>query len=139
MTVVDRREDWAGPVPVPRGVDEAFWAATLEGDLLLQRCDCGHVQCYPRVVCTVCGAEEPPYEPSDGTGTIYTYTVCHIPGEPGFADRTPFVVAAVDLAEGPRLLSYMDCAPEDVTVGMAVAATFWRVSDAAAIPVFEPV
>ncbi|WP_254522146.1 Zn-ribbon domain-containing OB-fold protein [Natrinema caseinilyticum] len=136
--VEDRREEWDGPVPVPTGATEPFWEATLEGALRYQECDCGNRQLYPRAVCTACGAEDPPFEESEGVGTIYTYTTCHVPGEPGFGDRTPYVVGAVELAEGPRLLALIDAEPTELAVGSPVAVTFWRVSDEAAIPVFVP-
>ncbi len=137
--VEDRREFWEGPVPVPTGANTEFWAATLEGELVYQHCEeCGAAQLYPRAVCTGCGAVDPPFEASSGVGTVYSYTVCHVPGEPGFGDRTPYVVAAIDLEEGPRLLALVDCAPERVEIGTALEVTFWQVSDEAALPVFVP-
>ncbi|WP_226040138.1 OB-fold domain-containing protein [Natrinema sp. DC36] len=136
--VEDRRESWDGPVPVPTGATVPFWEGTLEGDLRYQECDCGNRQLYPRAVCTDCGAEDPPFEESEGVGTIYTYTVCHVPGEPGFADRTPYIVGAIELAEGPRLLALLDADPDVLEIGASVAVTFWRLSDEAAMPVFVP-
>lgn len=137
--VEDRRDSWEGPIPVPTGANTEFWAATLEGELVYQQCEeCGTAQLYPRAVCTGCGVVGPPFETSSGVGTVYSYTVCHVPGEPGFGDRTPYVVAAVDLEEGPRLLALVDCEPADVEIGSAVAVTFWQVSDEAALPVFVP-
>ncbi|WP_440764531.1 Zn-ribbon domain-containing OB-fold protein [Natronorubrum sp. DTA7] len=137
--VEDRRDSWEGPVPIPTGANAEFWAATLEGELVYQQCEaCGTAQLYPRAVCTGCGAVDPPFETSSGVGEVYTYTVCHVPGEPGFGDRTPYVVAAVDLEAGPRLLALVDCDPESVEIGMALEVTFWQVSDEAALPVFVP-
>ncbi|WP_222920243.1 OB-fold domain-containing protein [Natrinema sp. SYSU A 869] len=136
--VKDRREKWEGPVPVPTGATVPFWAGTLEGDLRYQECECGNRQLYPRAICTSCGDEDPPFEVSEGVGTIYTYTVCHVPGEPGFGDRTPYVVGAIDLVEGPRLLALIDAEPEGLEIGASVAVTFWQISDVAAIPVFVP-
>lgn len=138
MTVEDHREEWDGPVPVPRGVTETFWDATLDGELLYQRCECGTTQLYPRAVCTGCGAVDPPLEQSEGTGTVYSYTVCHVAGEPGFEELTPYVVGAIELSEGAGLLALVGCVPSVVEVGMAVEATFWRVSDDAALAVFVP-
>lgn len=138
MSVEDRREDWDGVVPVPTGVTEEYWAGTLEGELRIQRCDCGHAQFYPRAICTACGELDPGFEASDGVGTVYAYTVCHVPGGAAFVDRTPYPVAAVELAEGPRLLSFVDADPDAVEIGTPVEATFWQVSDEAAIAVFRP-
>lgn len=137
--VEDRRDEWEGPVPAPSSsVTAEFWEATLEGTLLLQACDCGHVQYYPRAVCTACGEPEPPFAESDGEGTVYAYTVCHVPGDVGFAGRTPYPVATVELAEGPRMLVFADADPDAVDVGTPVTIDFWRVSDAAAVPVARP-
>jgi uncharacterized OB-fold protein len=55
-----------------------------------------------------------------------------------FRHLIPFVVALVDLEEGPRLMTnIVGCAPEDVTVGAPVTVRFEPVSDAAALPLFE--
>uniref|UniRef100_A0A7D5KU41 OB-fold domain-containing protein n=2 Tax=Natrinema halophilum TaxID=1699371 RepID=A0A7D5KU41_9EURY len=99
---------------------------------------CGNRHQYPRAVCTACGAEDPPFTERDGTGTIYTYTTCHVPGEPGFGDRMPYVVGAVELAEGPRLLAIIDADSADVEVGSPVEVSFWRMSDEPAMPAFVP-
>lgn len=137
--VEDHREDWEGPVPVPSSsVTETFWTATLDGDLLIQECACGHRQFYPRAVCTACGERDPSFVPSAGEGTVYAYTVCHVPGDVGFAERTPYPVATVALDEGPRILAFVDADPDAVAVETPVEVVFWQVSDAAAIPVFRP-
>ncbi len=140
MSVEDHREDWDGPVPIPQGsVSEAFWEATLDGDLLLQECPgCGHRQYYPRVLCTECGATEPDFVESECHGTVYAYTVCHIPGDFGFAERTPYGVATVELAEGPRMLVFVDADPDEVDVDTPVEIDFWQVSEEAAVPVARP-
>lgn len=139
MTVEDRREEWDGPVPVPRGVAEPYWEAATEGRLLIQRCDeCGHAQFYPRIVCTECGADEPEFAESEGVGTVYAHTVCHKPGDFGFADRVPYPVATAELEEGPRLLAFVDAEPDAVEVGTPVEVVFWQVADDAAVPVLRP-
>lgn len=138
MTVEDRRETWDGVVPVPSGVTERFWAATTAGRLLIQRCPaCESHQFYPRVVCRHCGARDPEWVEASGEGAVFSYTVCHVPGAAGFGDLTPYAVAVVELAEGPRMTAYVADDPEAVDVGAPVSVTFWRVSEDAALPVFE--
>jgi uncharacterized OB-fold protein len=52
----------------------------------------------------------------------------------------PYVVALVELAEGPRLMgNIVGCAPDDVTVGMPVRVTWEELSDGRNLPLFEPV
>jgi uncharacterized OB-fold protein len=54
---------------------------------------------------------------------VLTYTVVHQPPSPAFA--APYVLAVVELAEGPRMMAnVIDCSPEDVGVGASVEVTF---------------
>jgi len=49
------------------------------------------------------------------------------------------VVAMIELAEGPRMMGNVTgCAPEAVTVGMAVRAYAVKVEDNLAVPFWEP-
>lgn len=42
---------------------------------------------------------------SSGVGTLYSYTVVHMPGHPAWLSQAPYVLAIVELEEGPRLLT----------------------------------
>jgi uncharacterized OB-fold protein len=51
----------------------------------------------------------------------------------------PYAVALVDLEEGVRVLSnVVDCAPDDVSVGLAVAVTWEPLDDGRNLPLFRP-
>jgi uncharacterized OB-fold protein len=51
----------------------------------------------------------------------------------------PYVLAVIELAEGPRILSnVVDVPVEDVHIGMNVELLFQTVSDDAKIPLFRP-
>jgi len=53
--------------------------------------------------------------------------------------KTPYVVALIELTEGPRLISnIVGCAPEDVEIGMAVRVQFEREGDFT-LPRFVPI
>jgi uncharacterized OB-fold protein len=65
--------------------------------------------------------------------------VVHRAPSPAFAAELPYVVAIVEVEEGPRLMSsVVNCAPETVRIGMKVRAAFRRVADDTQLPVFEP-
>lgn len=82
----------------------AWWAATRERRLLVQRClGCGHHQLYPRVICTACHRAELELVPATGRARVYSHTTVYRAPGPDFA--APYVVAIVELAEGPRLLT----------------------------------
>ena len=55
------------------------------------------------------------------------------------AERTPYVVALVDLDEGARMMSnIVGCPPDEVAVGLGVRVTWELLSDGRHLPQFEP-
>lgn len=65
------------------------------------------------------GADWTAYQLS-GRGTVLTYAVIHQPPA-GHAGEVPYVVAVVQLAEGPRVTAQLtDCDAAEVTMGMDV-------------------
>lgn len=103
--------------------DSAFWAGTARGVLLLPHCgDCGF-SWYPRPFCPACGGVVERV-PATGAGTVYSYTIVR-KARGAFRELTPYVVAYVELAEGPRILSnIIDCDPERIRVGLPVRLVF---------------
>jgi len=70
---------------------------------------------------------------------VYSYTVARRPTHPAFADRVPYVIAIVELEEGPRMTTnVVGCEPDDVHIGMPVRATFEDVDEEIALVCFEP-
>jgi len=115
-----------GPVPRPAGVSTPatapYWAAAAEGRLQIQECrQCGHVQHYPRTLCSTCWSEDLQLVDAAGTGTVFTYTVVRQPGHPAWRGQVPYVLALIELDEGPRVMSNVVGVPvEEVTVGARV-------------------
>lgn len=126
------------PAPIPDAESAPYWAATVEGRLMIQRCvACGHYQLYGRSHCLVCRAPVEWTEAS-GLGSVYSYTIIRQNPSRSFRHLLPFVVGLVDLAEGPRLMTnIVDCRPDEVRIGAAVQVRFEPVSDQAALPLFE--
>jgi uncharacterized OB-fold protein len=115
------------PVPaVPEAPELApYWAAAAAGRLILPRCrQCAFVIWYPRTFCPACGGADVEWIDSPGLGTVYSCTVTrHGPGR--YKDVGPYVLAYVELDEGPRVLTnIVDCVPEQVAIGQRVAAVF---------------
>jgi uncharacterized OB-fold protein len=55
-----------------------------------------------------------------GRGSVHSFTVVHR-APPEFAAEAPYVVALIDLEEGPRMMSrLLDVEPAAVAVGMPV-------------------
>ena len=135
----EKREPKPRPVPVPDPESAPYWEAVNEGRLVVQRCTrCGNHQLYPRPHCIRCRGPVEWVEAS-GRGTVYSYTVIRQNFSRAFRHLIPYVVALVDLEEGPRLMTNLvGCEPEDVVIGMPVRVTFERVTDEASLPLFAP-
>jgi uncharacterized protein len=131
-------DEYIKPLPETDGVSAPYWRAAAEGRLLLQRCAaCGHHQFYPRAHCVRCGGGDPVWEEASGRGVVHTFTVIHRNGTPGFAEELPYVVAIVELEEGPRMTAnVIGVEPDEVFVDMPVQATFVKVSDEIGFPQF---
>ncbi len=65
------------------------------------------------------------YFVASGPGTIYTFAVIHQDQMPGFREAGPFVLAHLELEEGPRLMSnVVGCEPDGVEIGMPARLEF---------------
>ena len=117
-----------------------YWAAAREGRLVVQECrPCGRVWHPPLPRCPHCHAPGPGWRQVSGDGTVYTYTVVRHPTHYAFAGRVPYVLALVELAEGPRLVSALTgIEPEAVRVGLPVRAVFREVAEGVTLPYFAP-
>lgn len=107
------------PEPIVTPMNREFWAGLEAGRFLIQRCEsCGAYNYPPRPACPTCNSSLA-YEEADGTGTIYTYGVVHRPNVPDvFESDVPFLLAVVELDEGPRVVTKLaDADPDDVTIG----------------------
>ena len=109
---------------------------------MLPRCqDCQTLIWYPRPFCPDCGSLSVGWEQASGRGTIYSYTV-NRRGAGDLAEyRTvdPYVLAYVDLEEGPRVMTnIVDCDPDSVAIGQAVEVVFHDTGQGTALPRFRP-
>ena len=93
---------------------------------MLQRCTtCGLVQHKPRAMCVTCLTDTIEHFVASGRGTIHTFTVTHQNNVPPFSAQLPYVLAYVELEEGPRVLTnIVGAEPGDLRIGQAVAADY---------------
>ena len=129
------------PTPAPERTPEteAFWDATTEGRLVLARCDdCGTVIWYPKALCSACGSFAVSWVEASGHGVVYSFSVVHRSAG-AYRDAVPYVVAYVELAEGPRVLTnIIGCEPDQVHIGQAVRVVFTDIGEQSALYRFEP-
>jgi uncharacterized OB-fold protein len=74
-----------------------------------------------------------------GRGKVFSFVVFHRVYHPAWEGDVPYVVALIELAEGPRLLSNVVGVPVDqVRCDMAVKVVFDDVAKDVALPKFTP-
>ncbi len=123
------------PRPVLDDDNALFWLGCREHRLVVQRCgSCGTWRFPPRPRCASCQSADMSWEEVSGRGEVVSFTMCHPPVLPAYADRVPYNVIVVQLAEGPHVVSNLvDGDPE---VGMPVAVTFVDVDGELTLPQF---
>jgi uncharacterized OB-fold protein len=128
------------PAPPVNPETEAFWSATTRGTLLLKGCRACHViHWYPRSMCPACGSFDTEWIEASGRGTVYSFTIVRRGAPLAYAEATPYVVAHVELEEGPRIMSnIVDCQPERISVGDHVEVLFHPTGKSSALPRFRP-
>ena len=94
------------PTPFATDISRPYWNAARQGVLRLQRCrDCGTAIHYPRRWCPKCWSTELDHFDARGTGVVISYTIVHQSPFEAFDPHTPYVLAIVQLDEGPTMLT----------------------------------
>lgn len=117
-----------------------YWCAVPHPRFQIPRCDNCHSYMWPpRRRCHACGADTIAWVSASGRGKIHTFTVVRQHPDPRFGSKVPYVVAMIELDEGPRVMSnVVDCSVDDVRINMPVTAKLVDTGDGIALPVFIP-
>ncbi|MGV8871282.1 MAG: OB-fold domain-containing protein [Rhodococcus sp. (in: high G+C Gram-positive bacteria)] len=119
--------------PVVTADTAFFWEGTARSELRVQRLADGSLRHPP-----VPRVDTDPSAPVDytvmtGTGVVHSFVVHHHPAVPG--RRTPFVVALVQLDEGPRMLGELrGIEGSEVRIGARVTVDYERVDETLTVP-----
>jgi uncharacterized OB-fold protein len=127
------------PAPAPSPFSLPFWEGTKRKELLLQYDPIAErYQFFPRPISIYTGKRNLEWRAASGLGSVFAFTIVRRAPHPGFAGRTPYVVASITLDEGVRILAQLrNVAPEDVRAGMRVHVE-WEPRGAYNVAVFEP-
>ena len=130
---------YAKPLPLLRGHAEAFYGWCKKHELRFQRCSgCSAWRHVPREMCAECGSWNWEWTPSSGRGQVFTWTVIARALHPAFKDDVPCAPTVIELEEGVRLLSeVVDCAPDELEIGMPVEVLFEDVTSEITLPKFR--
>ena len=59
----------------------------------------------PRSLCPNCWSDDLEWIESAGRGKVYSFSIVRRASVPEFSDRVPYVIALVELNEGPRIMA----------------------------------
>jgi hypothetical protein len=130
------------PKPKPRPAPESlpYWQAAKDHRLALPKCeDCGQFWFPPSATCPHCLSTNFSFQNVSGRGKVFSFVTFHRVYRPAFAQDVPYVVALVELEEGPRLLTnILGISHEDVRCEMPVEVVFDDYDEDVSVPKFRP-
>ena len=129
------------PLPTPTPETQQFWDGAREGRLMIMHCNgCSKDYFYPRPYCPFCFSADTAWKQASGKATLHTYLINHR-AAPGFEKDAPYVIAVVQLEEGPRMMTNLvDVEPEpsQLPVDMPLEVVFDKANDTISLPKFRP-
>ncbi len=128
------------PLPNVNGDSKEFWAGCKAHELRFQKCQaCGHVRWPPSIICPRCYSNDTKWMVAEGKGRVYSFAVYHMAYHPGFENDLPYVVADVELEEGPRLFTnIVGCSSAEVKCDMLVEVAWEDITAEFSLPKFRP-
>ena len=100
---------------------------------------CGDLRWTPTEFCLQCQAPKYEWRELSGRGMLLTYTVVHRGAPEPLKRLMPYVVAVIELKEGPKILTNLvQFQPEDLRVGLPVQIVYDVVNEEVTVPKFRP-
>jgi uncharacterized OB-fold protein len=132
--------DYKKPLPCVNDDTREFWKGCKAHELRFQRCkECGHIRWPASTICPSCHSKNTNWVVASGKGKVFTFAVYHVAFHPGFRDDLPYVVADVELDEGPRLVTnIIGCPVDKVECGLPVIVAWEDINEEFTLPKFRP-
>ena len=127
-------------VPEETPLTAPYWAAARRGVVLLQRCaDCGLVWHPPAPTCPGGPAHRVEWVPASGRAVLRSYTAVHHAVHAAVTGRVPYLVALVELEEGPLFVCSLDgVAEEQLVNGLPLTLSTGPTPGGLELPVARP-
>ena len=128
------------PLPDINDVNLPYWESAKAHALALPVClRCGHTY-YPMTsYCPRCLAAESEWRQVAGTGTLVTWNVMHQVYDKSFEDVAPYIVAVVQLTEGPQLVTNLvNTTADALHIGLPLTLGYLKISEEVTLPVYSP-
>ncbi|RMF92537.1 MAG: Zn-ribbon domain-containing OB-fold protein [Nitrospinota bacterium] len=131
------------PLPKPITPEvKPFWDGLKEHKLMLPKCDdCGKPFFYPRILCPFCHSRRISWIQASGKGKLHAFEIAYQSFNPEFKIPPPYILAMIELEEGPRLMSNLiniEPDPAVIRCDMPVEVVFEKLTDEITLPLFQP-
>ncbi|HEY0229598.1 MAG TPA: OB-fold domain-containing protein [Mycobacterium sp.] len=111
--------------PIDDPLAGPFFEAASEGRLVVQRCTtCAALRWPPLAGCPECRGRDAGWVDVAPTGTVWSYVVYHRAFQPELAGQIPYIVAMIELDDGPYMIGRLIHAEKSPAVGDRAVAEF---------------
>lgn len=128
------------PLPLADKDTAPYWDAASRNELVSQWCEnCGKIHFPPKPGCPYCLRTELAWKRLSGQGQVYSFCIARTNLVNGF--EAPYVVAEVIPEEAPEcklIANIVECAIDDVYIGMRVEVVFEQRTTDVTLPQFKP-
>jgi uncharacterized protein len=141
MTASPPAQAYRGALPRPTPETKPFWDGAKQHKLMLPWCNaCARAHFFPRNCCPHCFSFDLEWRQASGRGKLHTFVINHKAAR-GFEDKVPYVIAVVELAEGPRMMSNIVMqevpTPDNLRVDMDLEVCFDDITADITLPKFR--
>lgn len=120
-------------------IHDEYWRASENHELRLQECgSCGVIRFPPTNYCGQCLSDDFQWMRAQGGGKVWSWVRFHRSYYKDMADRVPYIVALIQLDEGPMMASTVTNEDGgDLVCGARVELEFGSARDGKAAPMFR--
>ncbi|HEY3653790.1 MAG TPA: OB-fold domain-containing protein [Steroidobacteraceae bacterium] len=132
--------EYAKPFPPLTDLNRPYVEAGGGNTLMLQQCNnCANIWFPSAQHCPKCLAQDFAWKAMSGRAKLWSWVVMHQIYFKSFKDEVPYVVAFVELEEGPHLMStVVDIDREQLRCDMTLEVGFVPAKEGTWLPVFRP-
>jgi uncharacterized protein len=116
-------------LPPVKDINRAYWEGMKEGKLQLQCCtDCKTFRFPDSGCCPNCLSDQSSWQQVSGKGRLWSWIIMHQKYYAAFGDELPYLVAFIELDEGPFMMSTLVGDTNDIACDDRVEAEFHEVA-----------
>ncbi|MCO5089667.1 OB-fold domain-containing protein [Bosea sp. (in: a-proteobacteria)] len=118
---------------------EPYWEGCRQGELRFQRCrHCRETVFHARALCPYCLSDALDWERSAGRGSVYSWSLQHVPLRPGAGEARPRLLGIAALDEGFHMFAeFVAEGAGEIAIGARLEVFFDRVDETLTLPKFK--